>query len=107
MTGDRSLFSSYGPCSNDSTILVLGGVVQKGNNSLAIHVTRPSQTSWIVDSSSFDHTTGDRSLFSSYSPCSNDFIVRIVDASCSKVVCSGIVSLSNSDSEIYPICAKP
>ena len=38
--------------------------------------------------------TGDRSLFSSYSPCSNNLTVRIVDGSCSKVAGTGIVYIS-------------
>ena len=37
---------------------------------------------------------GDRSLFSSYSPCSSNLTVRIADGSCSKVVGFGTVYIS-------------
>ena len=65
--------------SSTSTTIGSGGVVQKGNNPPALHVTRPSPTSWIVDSGTSDHMIGDRSLFSSYSPCSNNLTIRIAD----------------------------
>ena len=35
--------------------------------------------------------TSDRSLFSSYSPCSSNLTVRIANGSCSKVAGTGIV----------------
>ena len=80
--------------SSTSTTIGSGEVVQKGNNPLALHVTRPSTTSWIVDYGASDHMTGDRSLFSSYSLCFSNLTIRIADGSCSKVAGTGTVYIS-------------
>ena len=67
------------------------------NNSTnsALHAAKSPSSSWMVDSGASNHMTGDRSLFTSYSPCNSFQTVRIANGTCTKVVGTGIICLSN------------
>ena len=51
----------------------------------ALHVIHSPTTLWIVDSGASDHITGDKSLFSTYTPCQDNQTVRIANGSRSRV----------------------
>lgn len=67
-------------------------VAQRGNTQ-AYHASS-NNSSWIVDSGASDHMTGNKSLFTSYSPCKCDMTVTIADGTQSKVLGIGIVRIS-------------
>lgn len=59
---------------------------------------------WIVDLGASDHMTGDATIFGTYSPCTNNLKVRIVDGSLSKVTgtCSVVLSKDLTLNSIIP-----
>ncbi|XP_074347258.1 uncharacterized protein LOC141686101 [Apium graveolens] len=81
---------------------VLQQLMQKGNyhtqtsNSSALHSAKSSSSSWIVDSGAFDHMTGDRSFFTTYSPYTTLQTICIANGTRTKVVGTGTVCLSNT-----------
>lgn len=74
----------------------MGACLSQGNSNPTLHVAQSPSTSWIVDSSASDHIAGDRSLFSSYTPCLGSQIVRIANGSHSRVVGMGTIYLSST-----------
>ena len=70
-------------------------IAQKGICSKALNAFSKSN-SWIIDSSTSDHMTGDITLFHSYQHCSKSYKIKIVDGSYSWVVSKGSVILPNS-----------
>jgi len=69
-----------------------------GNNSstAAMHATTSPHSAWVVDSGASEHMTGDKSLFSNFSPCKTPQTVRIANGTRTKVVGTGIIYLSNT-----------
>ena len=53
-------------------------------------------TPWIIDSCAFDHMTDAHHLFSTYSPCTGNLKVKIVDGTLSPVAGKGSVHISES-----------
>ena len=49
---------------------------------------------WIIDSGASDHMTSLSSLFKTYSPCSGNKKIRIVDGSFSAIAGEGSITLS-------------
>lgn len=66
------------------------------NGNQALHVARSPSTSWIVDSGASEHMTGDKSLFSTYTPCQDYHTIRIANGSHSKVAGTGTIYLSRN-----------
>ena len=71
-------------------------VAQKGNLSTLFNAKRSNPQSWIVDSGSSNHMTGDITVFSQYFPCRNNNTMRITDGTLSKVVSIGSVTISEN-----------
>ena len=90
----QKLISQAYSSSSTPTIISTGSVAQRGNIPSALHVSHHSLTPWIVDSGASDHMTGDKNLFSSFSPCTKDMTVRIADGTCSQVIGKGTVHIS-------------
>ena len=70
-------------------------IAQKGICSKALNAFSKSN-SWIINSSTSDHMTGDITLFHSYQHCSESYKIKIADGSYSWVVGKGSVILPNS-----------
>lgn len=69
-------------------------VAHKGNNfRLSVYSARKQIE--VMDSRASDHMTGDGSLFHQYSPCKEDYSIRIADGSLSKVARMGFMMLSS------------
>lgn len=90
----HKLISQAYSSSSALTVIGTGGVAQRGNISLALRAAQHSLNPYILDSGAFDHMTGDKQLFTSYSPCTNATTVRIADGSCSKVAGMGTIHIS-------------
>ncbi|KAK3034107.1 hypothetical protein RJ639_034087 [Escallonia herrerae] len=73
-----------------------GTIAQKCIFLSALNSKVEKSNPWVIDSGASDHMTGDLSLFSSYSACSNNYKVRIAYGSLSTV--SGIGSIVISPS---------
>ncbi|GAV70451.1 UBN2_3 domain-containing protein [Cephalotus follicularis] len=89
----QSMLSQLQSSSSSKTI-ESGLVAQKGMFSNALSVKAEKFKSWIVDSGASDHMTGNATLFNSYSPCSENYRVRIVDGTLSNVAGIGTIMVS-------------
>lgn len=61
----------------------------------ALNATSLQPAPWIIDSGSSDHMTGNRSLFSDYSPQLGSRFVKIADGSFTRVTGVGTIQLTN------------
>ncbi|KAK3015974.1 hypothetical protein RJ639_007262 [Escallonia herrerae] len=73
-----------------------GTIAQKGIFPSAFNSKVEKSNPWVIDTGASDHMTGDISLFSSYSTCSNNYKVRIADGSLSTVSGMGSIVISPS-----------
>lgn len=76
-----------------STIIGTDGIAQQGDDSIALYSSWSSSKPWIVDSGAFNHITGDRHLFDTFSPFTSPLSVQIVNGTCPKVVGMGTIQL--------------
>ncbi|KAK3031945.1 hypothetical protein RJ639_036229 [Escallonia herrerae] len=77
-------------------VIRLGTIAQKGIFPSALNSKVEKSNPWVIDTGASDHMTGDISLFSSYSACSNNYKVRIADGSLSTVSGMGSIVISPS-----------
>lgn len=71
-------------------------LVSQQRNTRALQVIQSLPAPWIVDSGASDHMTGDRSLFSFLSKCSDDRRVRVADGSYSRIDGIGTITITPS-----------
>ncbi|XP_073132807.1 uncharacterized protein [Henckelia pumila] len=69
-----------------------GNIAQRDNLITDLHAQ--TSTPWIVDSSTSDHMTDNRSLFTSYAPSSRDIYVSIANGSRSRVIGIGSIQVA-------------
>ncbi|PON59553.1 hypothetical protein TorRG33x02_287670 [Trema orientale] len=84
----QKLFSQQSnPANSNSTgpNLASGSIAQSSISYTALGTQLEKNCSWMIDSGTSDHMTGNASLFCDYSPCNENFMVKIVDSSLSKV----------------------
>ena len=80
----------------NTSVIRTGSLVHKGNFLNALKTTRETNWPWIVDSRASDHMTGDARVFNTYSPCLENFTIRIADGSLSRVIGKGSVVVSKN-----------
>ncbi|KAL6334496.1 hypothetical protein AAG906_016043 [Vitis piasezkii] len=69
-------------------------VAQTSNTPTTLGIQLKKNNPWIVDSGVSDHMTGNASFLHDFTPCYEDFMVRIADGSLPKVVGIGSVMIS-------------
>ena len=79
-----------------NSLIGSGTLAQKGNFLNALNLRRKNPSTWIVNSGTSEHMTGDASSFHKYNPCYDNFTVRIADRSLSKVAGTGSVVISKN-----------
>ncbi|KAL4282295.1 hypothetical protein GQ457_03G025720 [Hibiscus cannabinus] len=76
--------------------MVAGPSTDHGSSPPSAHVSTASKPSWIIDSGASDHMTGNKALFSSYSPVSTARFITTAAGSQSLVLGVGTVCRSES-----------
>ena len=69
----------------NASVVGARSVATKGTFSTALNVKKEVLGTWIVDSDTTDHITGDARVFSTFEPCQGNYNVKIADVSLSKV----------------------
>ena len=80
--------------SNSSFGIPSVSLVQTGNEANALSCCLNSSTSWIIDSGASNHMTSFSHLFETYSPCSENQKVKIVNGNFSSIAGKGLVKIS-------------
>ena len=75
---------------NSSFSIPSVSLVQKSNEPNVLSCCLKLFTPWIIDLGAFDHMTSSSHLFESYSPCSGNENVRIVNGSFSSIAGKGL-----------------
>ncbi|KAL5846693.1 hypothetical protein ACOSQ3_010217 [Xanthoceras sorbifolium] len=80
----------------NAPVVGAGSVATKGTYSTALNMKKEVSGTWIVDSGTTDHMTGDARVFSTFEPCQGNYNVKIADGSLSKVTGYGSVIISKT-----------
>ncbi|KAL5776510.1 hypothetical protein ACOSP7_009436 [Xanthoceras sorbifolium] len=76
-----------------TSVIGSGSLTQSGNFLHALLATQEQSKVWIIDSGAIDHMAGDKSVFHTFIPCTQNLNVRIADGSLSKVAVTGTFAL--------------
>lgn len=73
------------PSSSTQTVGT-GSLAHQGNMSQVYNIVKGEKCHWIIDSSTSDHMTGDRRLFTQYTIYSDHLPEKIANGSLAKIV---------------------
>lgn len=90
------MFSSLQTSNQLSTKSPSSSLAHKSNFLKTLSTITQYKVPWIIDSAAFDHMTDSHHLFSIYSPCVDNFKVKIIDVSFSSVARKGNIRISHS-----------